>query len=151
VVGRGGAGRFPTPTDRLLLRPVSVEDLDALYRIWTDPAVRRTLWDGEVISKERAEAALLEGGEDFAQHGFGLWVAEEGGCMIGFCGLRRLDDAFGVEVLYGIAPGTGGAASRRRGPSQYSATVSKRPAWVAYSASPTKRTPPPGACWRRSG
>jgi RimJ/RimL family protein N-acetyltransferase len=78
VVGRGGAGRFPTPTDRLRLRPVSVEDLDALYRIWTDPAVRRTLWNGEVILKERAEAALLEGGEDFAQHGFGLWVAEEG-------------------------------------------------------------------------
>ena len=24
--------------------------------------------------------------------------------MIGFCGLRRLDDASGVEVLYGIAP-----------------------------------------------
>ncbi len=47
---------------------------------------------------------MLEGGEDFAQHGFGLWVAEEGGCVIGFCGLRRPDDASGVEVLYGIAP-----------------------------------------------
>ena len=71
-------GPVPDP-DRLRLRPVFVEDLDAVYRIWTDPAVRRTLWDGEVISKERAEADLLEGGEDFAQHGFGLWVAEEGG------------------------------------------------------------------------
>ena len=104
MVGRGGAGRFPTPTDRLRLRPVPVENLDILYRIWTDPAVRLTLWDGEVISKERAEAALLEGGEDFAQHGFGLRVAEEGGCVIGFCGLRRLDDTSGVALLYGIAP-----------------------------------------------
>jgi RimJ/RimL family protein N-acetyltransferase len=76
VVGRGGAGLFPTPTDRLRLRPVSVEDLDVLYRIWTDPVVRRTLWDGEVISKERAEAALLEAAKTSRSTGSG-------------CGLRR--------------------------------------------------------------
>lgn len=104
MTGRDDAGRYLIETARLRLRQVSIRDLDALYRIWTEPAVRRFFWDGEVISKERAEAAVREGSEDFAKHGFGLWAAEEGGRLIGFCGLRRLDYAPGVEVLYGFAP-----------------------------------------------
>jgi RimJ/RimL family protein N-acetyltransferase len=104
VTGREDEGRHLIETARLRLRQVSEGDLDALYRIWTEPAVRRFFWDGEVISKERAEAAVREGSADFAKHGFGLWVAEEGGCLIGFCGLRRLDYAPGVEILYGFAP-----------------------------------------------
>jgi ribosomal-protein-alanine N-acetyltransferase len=104
VTGRHDAARYLIETARLRLRRVSDGDLDALYRIWTEPAVRRFFWDGEVISKERAEAAVREGSEDFAKHGFGLWAAEEGGCLIGFCGLRHLDYASGVEILYGFAP-----------------------------------------------
>lgn len=104
MTGCDDANRFRISTARLRLRPVSIEDLDALYRIWTDPVVRRFFWDGEVIPKGRAEAAVREGSEDFAKHGFGLWVAEEGGSLIGFCGLRHLDDAPEVEILYGFAP-----------------------------------------------
>ena len=104
MTGGDDATRYLIETARLRLRQVSIGDLNALYRIWTEPAVRRFFWDGEVISKERAEAALREGSEDFAKHGFGLWVAEEGGYLIGFCGLRRLDYAPGVEILYGFAP-----------------------------------------------
>jgi RimJ/RimL family protein N-acetyltransferase len=105
VTGRDGADRDPIPTDRLGPCPVCTGDLDALLRIWDrDPPMRRFVWDGEVVSKERAEAAVLKGSEDFAKHGFGLWTAEEGECLIEFCGLRHLDNAPGVEVLCGIAP-----------------------------------------------
>jgi RimJ/RimL family protein N-acetyltransferase len=58
VTGRDGASRFLILTARLRLRSVSVEDLDSLYRVWTDPVVRRFIWDGEVILKERAEVAV---------------------------------------------------------------------------------------------
>ncbi|HEX6708967.1 MAG TPA: GNAT family N-acetyltransferase [Rubrobacter sp.] len=91
-------------TARLSLRPVSINDLDDLHRLWTDPAVREFFWDGETISRERAAAAVREGMGEFDRHGFGLWVAEVGEDLVGFCGLRPLDDAPGVEVLYGIAP-----------------------------------------------
>jgi [ribosomal protein S5]-alanine N-acetyltransferase len=91
-------------TSRLKLRPVSMDDLDELHRLWTDPAVREFFWDGEVISRERAESAVREGMGEFDRHGFGLWVVEEAERLIGFCGLRPLDNAPGVEVLYGIAP-----------------------------------------------
>lgn len=42
----------------------------------------------------------------FERHGFGLWVTREraGEGLVGFCGLRFLDDAPEVEVLYGVAP-----------------------------------------------
>jgi ribosomal-protein-alanine N-acetyltransferase len=66
--------------------------------------VRHYFWDGEVISKERAEGAIKEALQDFERYGFGLWVAEEGEALIGFCGLRHLDHGPQVEILYGISP-----------------------------------------------
>ncbi|HEX2739223.1 MAG TPA: GNAT family N-acetyltransferase [Rubrobacter sp.] len=104
MIGPGDADRFSIKTARLCLRPVSMDDLDGLHRLWTDPAVREFFWDGETISRERAEAAVREGMGAFDLHGFGLWIAEVGEDLIGFCGLRPLDNAPGVEVLYGITP-----------------------------------------------
>jgi ribosomal-protein-alanine N-acetyltransferase len=104
VAGRDDAGRYLIRTARLRLRPVSLEDLDALYSIWTDPEVREFFWDGEVISREKAEAGVREAMGDFARYGLGLWVATEGEDVVGFCGLRPLDYAQGVEILYGFAP-----------------------------------------------
>lgn len=89
----------------MTLRPVSMDDLDALHRLWTHQDVRRFFWDGEEISTGRAEAAVREAIEGFERYGFGLWVAEgEEGAILGFCGLRHLDDGPHVEVLYGVAP-----------------------------------------------
>jgi RimJ/RimL family protein N-acetyltransferase len=104
----GDAGsRHVIPTARTSLRPVSMEDVGTLHRLWTDPEVRRFFWDDEVIPYERAEAAVRESVEDFGRHGFGLWISERRqhrGDPIGFCGLRHLDDEPEVEILYGISP-----------------------------------------------
>ncbi len=92
---------------RTILRPVSIEDVGYLHHLWTDPAVRRFFWDDEVVTRERAEAAVREAVESFGRHSFGLWIAEnrgEGGAPVGFCGLRHLDDRPEVEVLYGTSP-----------------------------------------------
>jgi [ribosomal protein S5]-alanine N-acetyltransferase len=105
LTGPGDTSRFLIPTPRLRLRPVSMDDVDALHNLWTDPAVREFFWDGEIIDMERAEAAVREAIGGFERHGFGLWVAEEAGnVLVGFCGLRHLDNAPEVEILYGIAP-----------------------------------------------
>jgi [ribosomal protein S5]-alanine N-acetyltransferase len=103
-MGNAGHG---IPTARTSLRPVSMEDVGDLHRLWTDPEVRRFFWDDEVIPYERAEAAVREAVEDFGRHGFGLWISERRqgrGDPIGFCGLRHLDDEPEVEILYGISP-----------------------------------------------
>jgi ribosomal-protein-alanine N-acetyltransferase len=102
----GDAG-YVVPTARTSLRPVSMQDLEYLHRLWTDPTVRRFFWDDEVIPRERAEAAVREAVEDLGRHGLGLWISERGqggGAPLGFCGLRHLDNGPEVEVLYGISP-----------------------------------------------
>lgn len=96
---------FEIETARLRLRPLVAEDLDAIYGLWVEPGVRKYLWDDEHISREKAEAVLARGIDDFRSHGFGLWavIHKESGGLIGFCGFRFLDDTSEVELLYGIS------------------------------------------------
>ncbi len=108
-MGGVGEGRRGPPgairTAGATLRPVRMDDLEALHRLWTHPDVRRCLWDGEVIPQSRARDAVREATDSFDRHGFGLWVAEdEAGVLLGFCGLRHLAGEPEVEVLYGVAP-----------------------------------------------
>jgi len=97
-------------TPRLHLRPWTAADLDDLHRLWTDARVRRFLWDDEVISRARARATLAAGVASFRTHGFGGWLSIERAraAVVGFCGLRRVDDGSGVEILYGLAPAAWG-------------------------------------------
>jgi ribosomal-protein-alanine N-acetyltransferase len=99
-------------TARLFLRPCEAGDLEALHALWTEPAVRRYLWDDVVIPRETAAEVLRASHDSFARHGFGLWTlwprvgAER---LIGFCGLRhfgdpREGDPPEVELLYGLEP-----------------------------------------------
>jgi RimJ/RimL family protein N-acetyltransferase len=90
-------------TPRTTLRPVAPDDVPALHALWTDPAVRKYLWDDEVITRERAAEVVAASASDFAAHGFGLWAVHETatGDWIGFCGFRS-SDSEDVELLYGI-------------------------------------------------
>src|SRR5262245_44417418 len=93
-------------TSRLRVRPYRENDLDALHALWTDPQVRRYLWDDRVIERTLAAEVMRGSIASTAAEGFGHWaVCPTGGdALIGFCGLRRLDDGPDVELLYGLAP-----------------------------------------------
>lgn len=93
-------------TERLQLRPCTTADIDVLHRFWTDPGVRKYLWDDVVIDRETAAEVVASSLADFAAHGFGHWVATRKGEdeLIGWCGLRHFGEPAEVEVLYGIAP-----------------------------------------------
>lgn len=45
-------------THRLVLRPLSPDDADALRRISNEPPVRRYLWDNEPVSRAVIEAVI---------------------------------------------------------------------------------------------
>ncbi|HYI00015.1 GNAT family N-acetyltransferase [Hyalangium sp.] len=95
-------------TERLLFRPFRPEDEEALFRLWNDPQVRRYLWDDQPVAREvvREQIALTQ--QDFRERGFGLFalfLVEQPGELIGFCGLRRIDGGADIEVLYGLLPG----------------------------------------------
>ncbi len=93
-------------TRRLVLRPYEMSHLDALHQLWTDPDVRRYLWDDVVISRERAAQALQEALASAAQSGIGFWsiFQRNNPKLEGFCGLRYVENSCDVELLYGLAP-----------------------------------------------
>ncbi|MDX2166186.1 MAG: GNAT family N-acetyltransferase [Deltaproteobacteria bacterium] len=96
----------PLRTARLSMRPYRNDDLDALHGLWTDAAVRRWLWDDQVIDRATAAAAIQESIDCTATHGFGHWAVSlhEDETVIGFCGLRLTDGGPEVELLYGLHP-----------------------------------------------
>lgn len=94
-------------TERLLLRPLRDDDLDAYHaRIYGDPAVMRTLPSGQPISRERFDERVPAWMRDhWAEHGFGPWVMVEraSGEPIGHCGLKYWPGTSDVEVFYALA------------------------------------------------
>jgi [ribosomal protein S5]-alanine N-acetyltransferase len=94
-------------TDRLMLRPFEIGDVDMLHDIWTDPDVRRYLCDGVIISRERALGIVRSHFASAASFGIGYWgvCAPDDRRMIGFCGFRFIDSTPRIEIRYGLLPG----------------------------------------------
>ena len=94
------------PIDDFTMRPLQVSDLDALAEIWSNPEVTRFLPSrGIPISRENTEKSLKSFLKHWQQRGYGIWAIIEN-CssqMIGYCGLRYLDELDEVEILYGLA------------------------------------------------
>lgn len=90
-------------TDRLILRHLSVEDLDALATIQADPEVMRYLASGTLTMAEAARN-LQRCIAIQAEHGFSLWAAVDrlDGRVIGRCGLipQSLQGREEVELAY---------------------------------------------------
>lgn len=97
-------------TSRLWLHPFSLVDADNLHRIWIKPAVRKYLWDNEIISRDTVVEIIQASEKSFAEHAFGFWTlnGKDSQQVLGFCGLRHfLEDGASntqVEILYGLLP-----------------------------------------------
>jgi RimJ/RimL family protein N-acetyltransferase len=93
-------------TQRLRLRPACRADAPALHALWTEPQVRRFLWDDVVIPPERAAQVVEDSVASFAERGLGQWLVFEGTAdeLAGFAGLRVLEATSDVELLYGLHP-----------------------------------------------
>lgn len=109
-------------TPRARLVPLGVADVEAVHALWTEPDVRRFLWDGEIITRARALEVLEAMAAHFRDRRFGLWgvcvreaasppavpprPAVQGGLerrLAGFAGCRPW--ATGEpELLYGLHP-----------------------------------------------
>jgi RimJ/RimL family protein N-acetyltransferase len=96
-------------TERLVLRPVTADDHAALLAHWTQPDVRRFLFDGAALSAAEVTETIWESVRDFAASGFGIWLIElrSGPGLVGTAGFRPLEDS-GLEIFYSLAPGAWG-------------------------------------------
>lgn len=76
----------------------------ALHALWTAPGVRRFLWDGEIISRERTDEAIATSDDLFEQRDFGLWLLREriDHSLIGFAGLWPFRESQEFELVFGV-------------------------------------------------
>ena len=94
------------PINGLIMKPIQSSDLDSLATIWADPKVTRFLPSrGTPIPREKAEKSLTSFIDHWKNRSYGVWaiVDDVSAQMIGYCGLRYLDELNEVEVLYGLA------------------------------------------------
>ena len=97
-------------TARLTLRPFTMDDLDVVHTLWTDPDVRRYLWDNMVIPRERAEEMLRASIAAAERNGRGMWLIFEGSAetACGFCGFLPRNEPDHAQLIYGLAPNVWG-------------------------------------------
>lgn len=93
-------------TERLRLRPFQPGDAELLHSMWTDPFVRRYLWDDVVIPVETVHAVLVSHRETTERARIGYWVIldEPAGQPAGFCGFRFIGETPDIELMYGLLP-----------------------------------------------
>jgi len=92
-------------TSRLTLRPCDEADIELLHRHWTEPDVRRYLWDGRTVSKETVREFVHASLESSRKRDYGLWIllSKPEGAFRGVCGLRDGELAW-PELLYSVTP-----------------------------------------------
>jgi [ribosomal protein S5]-alanine N-acetyltransferase len=96
-------------TPRLVLRPVRPQDHAALHGIFTQPGVRRFVFDDQILTLEQVTEIICTSGELFRTQQFGLWLARPvgespaGDSPLGFGALWYFRDPPALELLYGVA------------------------------------------------
>lgn len=95
-------------TERLVLRPFRLDDLDALAAMNADPTVMRYI--GEVQDRAAAFRTMCAYMGHWYLRGYGPWAVEERatGVFIGRAGLVRFEPWTDVEVAYALIPSAWG-------------------------------------------
>lgn len=96
--------KFNIETERLLLRPFTINDLDDFALICANPDVMRFIGNGKPLDKETVKEQLLSWIGGYEEQGFGLLALtlKENKKLLGFCGLMRqvVDDETYIELGY---------------------------------------------------
>jgi ribosomal-protein-alanine N-acetyltransferase len=87
-------------TERLILRRLTMADLDALAALYRDPEVRRYFPDGTQTYEQTREELEWIIDVYYGQYGYGLWatIFKETGTFIGRCGLLPWEIGGRTEV-----------------------------------------------------
>ena len=82
-----------------------MDDVEDLHRVWSEPAVRKYLWDDELVPRERVESIIKTSLDLFAENYYGLWeiLPRNDHTLIGFCGFWSFHEPAQLELLYGIS------------------------------------------------
>jgi [ribosomal protein S5]-alanine N-acetyltransferase len=101
------AGQIVRETARLVLREFDEGDVEPFYLLGSDPDVTRFIGGPQLTDLAHALQVLRSHPlADYRKHGFGRWacVLKETGTVIGFAGLKHLDDLGEVDIGYRFLP-----------------------------------------------
>lgn len=96
-----------TQTERLIIRPFTAQDIDALYLMNSNSAMLKYIPTDPFTDREQAGVlfhnVILE---DYLQRGFGRWAVEHKADkkVIGFCGPKFIPEFNEVELGYRYFP-----------------------------------------------
>jgi [ribosomal protein S5]-alanine N-acetyltransferase len=81
-------------TERLVLRPLAADDLDALASYYADPEVMRHVGSGRALAREETAASLERMMGTFERSGYGQWavVEQATGSFLGRAGILEWPD-----------------------------------------------------------
>lgn len=100
----GPMGAIVIETERLILRDLTIEDLDDLAALYADPRVRRYFPDGTLTRSETLKELEWIIEVYYGTYGYGLWavILKDSGELVGRCGLLpwEIDGRTEVEVAY---------------------------------------------------
>jgi len=94
-------------TDRLILRRLSVEDAEFIFRLLNEPSFLRYIGDKGVRTIADARDYILQGPiRSYERFGFGLYLAElkNGGFPVGICGLLKREALADVDIGFAFLP-----------------------------------------------
>jgi ribosomal-protein-alanine N-acetyltransferase len=91
-------------TERLTLVPFHADEVTLLHQTFTDPFVRKYLWDDQVVSVEQTQEMLTTNEAYFQNHKWGLWkiILKGDNAYAGFVGLWYFFDEDQPQLVYGL-------------------------------------------------
>jgi RimJ/RimL family protein N-acetyltransferase len=103
------ASRIPDDPDAWRLRPASLDDVEGVHGLASEPLVYRYLFDGVAPKRGLIAEGVARAMAGAAATGLGLWVLESPGVQYGGCVELRPDVARrSVELVYLLDPGLWG-------------------------------------------
>jgi RimJ/RimL family protein N-acetyltransferase len=94
-------------TERLILRPFTVDDAEFILTLLNEPSFLRYIGDKKVRDLVGARQYILNGPvASYKQHGFGLCLVElkESHTPIGMCGLLKRDELADPDIGFAFLP-----------------------------------------------
>ncbi|HEY9646827.1 MAG TPA: GNAT family N-acetyltransferase [Chroococcidiopsis sp.] len=92
-------------TERLRLCPLQQQDFEVCYRdILGNPRVMTWMKTGRALSEEEAREQFSHWVTHGAAYPYWGIALKTTGMLVGYCGLRQLDDTAAIELTYAIAP-----------------------------------------------
>jgi len=91
-------------TDRLFVRHLGAEDVNAMHSVYGDREVVRYAGDGEPLDRDGCAGWVVVSEKNYATRGYGMsaLVLKATGEIVGFCGLVHPGGQVEVEIKYAL-------------------------------------------------